>query len=325
MRVYIANFGEKNYAWPDCLHRSTIATMNTVEAQPFWEAGDREGYIQNRMTTLTVAGNVPTRAVASRWFNLMTNITESDGDVWIHSDTEHLWWTETLPDRPVFEELTEPIGRERRVIICHKPCNPWSKKNIVGNALPWAGLHPKAKDFLATEATMQQLGLENAAYALALIRGDALETWHSRPDWQKKIEQSKTGAGAVTVFNDEQKAAWRMADMAYQTTSQANGQAVEHTLKNKGMGFGSKEELQAYIQTIIENQDRHCALTDLPINFSGSEGDPEMRASLDRIDSNGHYATGNLQIVCKFANRWKGADENTEFQRIISVLKDFEQ
>lgn len=323
MKVYVANFGEQNYAWPDCLRRGTIATMNTVEAQPFWEADDRDGYIQNRMGTLTTAGNVPTRAVASRWFNLMTNITETSNDYWLHSDTEYLWWTESLPDDPVFEQLTEPVGRERRVVICHKLCRPWSNKSLKGNALPWAGLHPKAKDFLATEATMQQLGEDYAAYSVALIRGDDLKPWHRRIEWQKKIELSKSKAGAVTVFNNEQKAAWRMADTAFQTVSQANGQAVERTSKNKDMGFASKDELRSYIQALIDDQDRHCALTELPINFSETEGDSEMRASLDRIDSNGHYEAGNLQIVCKFANRWKGADDDVEFRRVIEILKNF--
>ncbi|WP_375687991.1 hypothetical protein [Pseudooceanicola sp. LIPI14-2-Ac024] len=323
MKVFVANFGEQNYAWPECLRRGTIATMNTVEAQPFWAAGDREGYIRNRMGTLTAAGNVPTRAVASRWFNLMTNITESSGDIWLHSDADHLWWTESLPGSPVFEELDEPIGRRRKVVICHKQCEPWSNKSVKGNPLPWAGLHPKSKDFLATEATMQQLGADYAAYALALIRGEDLAPWHDRSEWKAKIEQSKSKAGAVVVFNDEQKAAWRMARTALQTVAQANGQTVERNLKVKDLGFTSEEALRVYIETLIADQDRHCALTGLPINFNETDGDPEMRASLDRIDSNGHYEPGNLQIVCKFANRWKGADDNAEFRRLVESLKDF--
>jgi len=323
MKVFVANFGEKNYAWPECLRRNTIATMNDVEAQPFWEAGDREGYIESRMTTLTAAGNHPTRAVASRWFNLMTNITESAGDVWLHSDTEHLWWTETLLRAHSFEEIVEPVGRNRRVIICHKPCKPWSKKTTKGNLLPWAGLHPKPKDFLATEATMQQLGADNASYALALVKGEDLSSWHDRKEWEEKVEQSQARAGAVIVFNDEQKAAWRMADTAMQTVANANGQSVERVQKIKNLGFASKEELLAYVKSLIADQDRHCALTGMPVNFSETEGDPEMRASLDRIDSDKHYEPGNLQILCKFANRWKGADNNEGFVRLVTALREF--
>jgi hypothetical protein len=46
-------------------------------------------------------------------------------------------------------------------------------------------------------------------------------------------------------------------------------------------------------------------------------GDDEMKASLDRIDSNAHYEAGNLQVVCRFINRWKGADSNSQFKRLI--------
>lgn len=46
-----------------------------------------------------------------------------------------------------------------------------------------------------------------------------------------------------------------------------------------------------------------------------------MFASLDRIDSSRHYAPGNLQVVCRFANFWKGASDNEEFRRLIRLLK----
>jgi hypothetical protein len=129
MKVFIANFGRENYAWPDCLARSTIATMNDVAVQGFWEAGDRESYIQNRMKSdKTAAGISPTGPVASRWFNLMTTIVESAGDVWIHREKDQLWWTTSLEEAPSFEPLKEPIGDRRDVIVCQKACEPWSKR-----------------------------------------------------------------------------------------------------------------------------------------------------------------------------------------------------
>jgi hypothetical protein len=33
--------------------------------------------------------------------------------------------------------------------------------------------------------------------------------------------------------------------------------------------------------------------------------DLDLSPSLDRIDSDGHYAPDNLQIVARFVNRWK--------------------
>ena len=321
MKVYIANFGEQNYAWPDCLKRGTIATMNTVDVQPLWQAGDRESYIAKRMDHLTAAGHVPTKAVSSRWFNLMTTISETEGDVWIHSDTQYLWWTRSLSEECTFEELVEPVGRKREVVICHKPCTPWSRKDAKGAHLPWAGLHPKAKDFLSTESTMQRLSPDNAAYALALISGDDLNDWHERPEWKKKVSMSASKSGAAKTYNHEEIAAFRMAETAFRTAAAANGQIVEKASKIKNMAFGTRKELEQYILELLIDQERRCALTNIPLNMDEREGEPELRASLDRIDSSGDYALGNLQIVCKFANRWKGAGEDDDFRRVISIVR----
>jgi len=108
-----------------------------------------------------------------------------------------------------------------------------------------------------------------------------------------------------------------------ETVANANGQTVERVLKEKNLGFTSEDELRAYIEDLIADQDRHCALTGMPVNFNETDGDPEMRASLDRIDSSGDYEVGNLQIVCRFANRWKGADDNDSFVRLVSALREF--
>ena len=72
--------------------------MNDVAVQGFWEIGDRESYIQNRMKNdKTAAGIKPTRPVASRWFNLMTTIVESSGDVWVHREKDQLVVREEFP------------------------------------------------------------------------------------------------------------------------------------------------------------------------------------------------------------------------------------
>lgn len=136
MKVYIANFGRENYAWPTCLARSTIATMNDVRVQSFWEVGDRESYIENRMRLhKTAAGKTPTRPVASRWFNLLTAIVESEDDFWVHREKDQIRWTISRSEPPTFETMNEPVGDRRDVVICHKPCDPWSNKNRKGNRL----------------------------------------------------------------------------------------------------------------------------------------------------------------------------------------------
>ncbi len=319
MKVFIANFGRENYAWPDCLARSTIATMNSTRAQPFWAAGDRESYIRDRIRfDKTAAGKTPTVPVASRWFNLMTTIVESEGDIWIHREKDKLWWTTSRSAPATFEPLKETVGDGRDVIICHKPSDPWSNNSRKGNRLEWAGLHPKAQEFLFTEGTLQKLKPDNADYALALIDGEDLVPWHSRPDWRAKVERRKKNPG--TTFNSRQKAIWRMAATAKGTVNFANGQQVLRTVKNKDLLI-PEHELMPFLEALLAEQDGLCAITDLRLQYDGDEDDKEMLCSLDRIDSNGHYEKDNLQIVCRFANRWKNSSDDGEFRRLIQVVQ----
>jgi hypothetical protein len=43
--------------------------------------------------------------------------------------------------------------------------------------------------------------------------------------------------------------------------------------------------------------------------------------SVDRIDSDGHYELGNLQLVCQFINFWKGSGNNEEFRRLLMLVR----
>lgn len=105
MKVYIANFGRENFAWPDCLARNEIATMQDERVHDFWRNGDRAGYIDFCVENLkTLKGIAPIRPVAGRWFNLGTIITESSGDLWLHQDGKSLWWTITT-DEPAIINL----------------------------------------------------------------------------------------------------------------------------------------------------------------------------------------------------------------------------
>lgn len=336
MHVYIANFGQQNYEWPVCLERATVATMNDATAQPFWEAGDREGYVRDRMENeTTAAGERPTRATASRWYNLMTIVSETADDVWVHRDGDQVWWTRSRHEAPTFERKIEGIERGREVVVCHKACDRWSNRTKAGTPLRWNELHPKAKDFLSTEATLQALSPSYREYALALIAGDDLDAWHGSPEWTSRSESAKGNYAPVkygtqadriayqraSELFDEVEAAERMARTAMATTKAARGQTVERVVKRKDLGFVSAASLQDYISKLLAAQENRCELTGLPLELDEVNGDPAMFASLDRIDSGGHYEPGNLQIVCRFANAWKGASDDREFRRLVRIVK----
>ncbi len=252
----------------------------------------------------------------------MTIISETKDDVWIHREKDEIWWTISLPQPPTIEKKIDPkpIEGSHNVYVCHKPCLAWSNKSKSGALLTWSALHPKAKDFLFTEGTLQQLRPDNAGYALALIEGDDLSQWHDRADWKKK--QSSTGKTPAVRFDAIRRTAARMAMTAENTVKDSRGRQVEKTTKIKEM-YLSKRELEKYLEALLQAQDGLCAVSSLPLQLDGEFDDKEMRCSLDRIDSDGHYELGNLQIVCRFINLWKGDQSDSEFRRLLDIVRGF--
>jgi len=114
----------------------------------------------------------------------------------------------------------------------------------------------------------------------------------------------------------------RMVKTAQQTANASNGQEVLQTIKNKHNAFPSLEVFSQHVAELMERQKFCCAITGIPLHSDDlPSGDDEMRASLDRIDSNGHYEPDNLQVVCKFINRWKGAGQNAQFLSLMGTLR----
>ena len=138
---------------------------------------------------------------------------------------------------------------------------------------------------------------------------------------------SATTGPNVVKIPDPLHNAWshtarRMVKTAQQTTNASNGQEVLQTIKNKNNVFASQENFSQYVADLIDRQNFCCAISGLPIHPDDSPNvDDEMKASLDRIDSSGHYEAGNLQVVCRFINRWKGADQNAQFVRLMDTLR----
>ncbi len=143
----------------------------------------------------------------------------------------------------------------------------------------------------------------------------------SRSNGKKNANASKE-YNPVTYANSARKAAMRMSRTAFTTAKQSNGQTVERAVKNKDVKLRSEIELEDYITALIEAQEGMCALTELPLEMDEKDGDKELICSLDRIDSNGHYEKDNLQVVCKFANRWKSDSADSEFRRLLRLLKN---
>ncbi|WP_455270923.1 hypothetical protein [Rhizobium herbae] len=132
--------------------------------------------------------------------------------------------------------------------------------------------------------------------------------------WAGKLERQDTGHHKDTWV----KAIWAMAAQAELTAKQANGQTVDRTVKNKDLRL-SKEALVAHLKELLDETDHRCAITGLVLQADGP--DVQLQPSLDRIDSNGHYEAGNLQVVARFINFWKQAIPNAEFRRQLAMVR----
>jgi hypothetical protein len=136
VNVYIANFGRANTSWPNCLKRSTIAVLDGLTVHPYWQRGDRKGYIEEAQRVYkSRVGRPVITPVASRWFNLNDIFRATDGDICIHREKEQLWWTISTW-APVESEIIEdprPVGGFETVHIFHKRCQPWSNRSRKGS------------------------------------------------------------------------------------------------------------------------------------------------------------------------------------------------
>ncbi|SDI55459.1 hypothetical protein SAMN05444171_4059 [Bradyrhizobium lablabi] len=112
----------------------------------------------------------------------------------------------------------------------------------------------------------------------------------------------------------------RMAKTAVRTAANANGQAVVRRIKNKLLPL-TPSELSDHIRNLLDMQSGRCAITGIPLQLDGKCDDVALLCSLDRIDSEAHYTIDNLQVVCRFVNKWKGAENDLEFRRLVGLLR----
>jgi hypothetical protein len=327
MNVYYGNFGLGNWAWPECFERHSIAVMDDLSVHPFWQRGDKEGYQAKAMQVLKGRNGKPaTKRTASYWYNLNSILMETSGDVWIHHDSDRIWWTVSTEEEPDSEIIKKPDPTQAvgPMIVYYKRCLPWSSQDKTGRPLRWDSTHANARSFLATPGTFSKLSADHAEYALAMIAGNDMSHWHRRPDWiaadphYSDREPKKRSAEEIAAFRIRQ-AAERMVQTAWDTAMQS-GKTTVSVAKVKRFDFPSKEAAEAYTTELVKKYGERCALTGIKMLAEDDFSDHQLHFSLDRIDSSKHYEPGNLQVVCKFVNRWKSTTDNDEFKRLISLI-----
>ena len=130
----------------------------------------------------------------------------------------------------------------------------------------------------------------------------------------------KKRKGTARVLSGREKSIIEMRRSVENTVRNANGQLIQSTLKNKELRM-SPAKLEALLRSLLTLQSNRCALTGIPLEFVGSDGNASLRPSVDRIDSNGHYEHGNLQVVCQFVNFWKADSNNEDFKHLLKLVR----
>lgn len=152
-----------------------------------------------------------------------------------------------------------------------------------------------------------------------MIEGRELSPWHALPEWKKAAaETGKTGKAAVTYGDARKKTIITMRMHAISAVF-ASGTVSLSTSKEKGFGFNDENAMDAFLDKLLEGNDV-CALTGLTMTMH-NEGDADFWYSLDRIDSSIGYVPENLQLVCRFANKWKGAGDNARFRSLVEAIR----
>lgn len=138
-----------------------------------------------------------------------------------------------------------------------------------------------------------------------------------------RMEEERPGGdnrpGTVRYASAKRRSILDMAQNAAAAAAQS-GTVVTSIRKDKQIHH-ARQELEGIIEALIERQAGLCAITGLPLGWLGECEDPNMLASLDRIDSSGHYRGDNLQVICRFVNMWKGSSPDGEFRRLLALLR----
>lgn len=135
---------------------------------------------------------------------------------------------------------------------------------------------------------------------------------------------AKAGGNDGRILGAREKSIVEMRLSVENTVRNSNGQSVQRILKNKELRM-TPSALEKHIASLLDLQGNRCALTGIPFEFVSPNANRNLAPSLDRIDSDGHYEAGNLQVVCQFINFWKSDSNNDEFRRLLELVRGQEE
>lgn len=300
--------------WERAIADRAVVITHDADFFDAWSRGNRDAYLDlERKVAKPGATEQVIKGNATTWFNASNKLAQSEGDIWISRREGYVWWGETTSE-PVKYTPHQHAKRNVPVVAIGKPVHEWSNETKNGKPLPWNGIHPKGQDMLFARRAIVPIKNDRAAYVRALISGDDLSHWHQQKEWEAKL-------GHFTLLHDidsDEQALLRMMASIQKTVSNSNGQIVQKTIKEKKLKNCTAEEMHIHLRQLMKTQNGVCKITGIKMHRYGQKDqDDDLLPSPDRIDSSGHYEIGNMQIVCRFINFWKLAQDNGRFQELL--------
>ena len=134
-----------------------------------------------------------------------------------------------------------------------------------------------------------------------------------------KLQSYQSNSGAISPASTSlDSSISKMVEAAKKTEKQSGNESVT-VQKHKEVRFDTDEDFEDYLAQLHEAQAGLCALSGLQLQPYNK--DDQYSMSLDRIDSDGHYEPGNLQLVCRFINLWKSDTDNEQFKQLLDAVR----
>ncbi len=317
--TYVVKTGEDNYFWDDCLKTGCVALVFDKPYYDAWLNNDRETYFDILRSNAKKGTPEPAiRREATTWFNNGLRIRDSVDDVFIIRIGNNLFWAMTT------DSEWYPVEHEHsgvKVVAICKPVDNWSRYDGREKPLQWPTIHNRAKDFLSPYPALFRVGdAEMREYLDALLHGDDLTPWHSQTGWKIKQGEDK-GKSLATSATITETAVTDLWHSIQHTIKYENGQLILKKLKDKKLVGCTEAQMKAHLGELLLQQEGRCKLTGIQMHLPGQDGMKlDLKVSPDRIDSDGHYQIGNIQLVCRFINYWKCTNENGKFLELLDLV-----
>ncbi len=139
------------------------------------------------------------------------------------------------------------------------------------------------------------------------------EEIHDVPDHAIKTGETSRTHGTTSELRNM---LLRIARGAEQTTKQS-GKETTAISKWKEFGFDSADAMADHLEVLLQKQQGLCALSGVQMTIEAGD----WCLSPDRINSDGHYTSDNIQLVARCVNMMKGATPNERFRAQLETIK----